>query len=217
MTRLLLVRHCEAQGNTDNVFQGHTDCGISGNGQMQLDLLALRCRNQPIEALYSSPLKRALATAEAINQYHHLPIQVDSRLIEIDGGVFEGKHWDDLPRLYPRDFEAWQQRPWEFAPEDGETMRQVYDRIWSGITDIVRKNQGKMICITSHGCSIRNFLCRVMGYPIERLNEINWCDNTAVSLIDFDDAFHANIVKMNDASHLTAENSIFQKQSWWKH
>ena len=64
MTRILLVRHCEAQGNTDSVFQGHTDCEISGNGATQLELLSIRCRNMPIEAIYSSPLKRARLTAK---------------------------------------------------------------------------------------------------------------------------------------------------------
>ena len=93
MTRIILVRHCEAHGNTISVFQGHTDSDISGNGAAQLELLALRCRNMPIDAIYSSPLKRAFRTAEAINQYHHLPIQIEPRLIEINGGDWEGKSW----------------------------------------------------------------------------------------------------------------------------
>ena len=68
MTRVILVRHCEAQGNTDGTFQGRTDCDISGNGETQLELVALRCRNMPIDVIYSSPLKRAYRTAEADSQ-----------------------------------------------------------------------------------------------------------------------------------------------------
>lgn len=79
-TRILLVRHCEAEGNTNGRFQGSSDCGISGNGEKQLELLALRLRNIRIDAMYSSPLKRAWLTAEAVNRYHHLPIHAEKRL-----------------------------------------------------------------------------------------------------------------------------------------
>ena len=72
ITRILLVRHCEAEGNTNGRFQGSSDCGISGNGEKQLELLALRLRNIRMDSIYSSPLKRARMTAEAINRYHHL-------------------------------------------------------------------------------------------------------------------------------------------------
>lgn len=216
MTRILLVRHCEAFGNTQGVFQGHTDCGISGNGEVQLDLLSVRCRNMPIDAIYSSPLKRAYATAQAINRYHNLPIQIEPRIMEINGGSWEGKSWEDLPRLFPDETEVWNKRPYDFAPQGGETMREVYDRMWDGVIDIVRHNRDQLVCVTSHGCAIRNFLCRAQGLPIERLNEVDWCDNTAVSIIDFDDELHSKVVLMNDASHLTPETSIFMHQTWWK-
>lgn len=216
MTRILLIRHCEAFGNTQGVFQGHTDCEISGNGKTQLELLGLRCRNMPIDAIYSSPLKRAYETARAVNRYHSLPIQLDPRLIEINGGVWEGMSWGDLPRIYPEETEIWNKRPYEFAPQGGEPMRMVYSRMWESVTDIVRNNRDKTVCVTSHGCAIRNFLCRAAGKPIEQLNEIDWCDNTALSIIDFDEELHSHVVLMNDASHLTPETSVFMHQTWWK-
>lgn len=216
MTRILLVRHCEAMGNTQGLFQGHTDCEISGNAPAQLDLLALRCRNMPIDAIYSSPLKRAYETARAVNRYHHLPIQTDERLIEINGGEWEGKAWNDLPSLYPELVLQWNTRPWEFMPKGGEPMRSVYDRMWQSVTQIAERNRNRTVCVTSHGCAIRNFLCRAQGWPIERLAEVPWCDNTALSIIDFDAQGNSHVVLMNDASHLTPETSVFQRQDWWK-
>jgi broad specificity phosphatase PhoE len=216
MTRIILVRHCEAQGNTNGVFQGHTDCDISGNGATQLELLGVRCRNMPIDAIFSSPLKRAVVTAEAINRYHGLPIQIEPRLMEIDGGEWEGKPWKELPNLYPKESENWNIRPYDFIPNGGESMRAVYSRMWEGITDIVRQNRDKTVCIASHGCAIRNFLCHALNKPIEHINDVGWCDNTAISLIDFDEELHSNVVLMNDASHLTPETSVFMHQTWWK-
>jgi len=217
MTRIILVRHCEAHGNTISVFQGHTDSDISGNGAAQLELLGLRCRNMPIDAIYSSPLKRAFRTAEAINQYHHLPIQIEPRLIEINGGDWEGKSWnDELPELYPEQMKNWNMRPFAFHPQGGEAMRDVYERIWAAITGIVKDNQGKTVCVASHGCAIRNFLCHALNKPIEELNDVDWCDNTAISVIDFDNDLHSHVISMNDASHLTPELSVFAQQTWWR-
>ena len=105
MTRIYLVRHAEAMGNVQEFFQGRTDCEVSEKGKKQLELLAERFKDIPIEAIYSSPLKRTIDTAEAVNKYHGLPIIRDEGLIEVDGGVWEGKPWADLPKLYPVEYD----------------------------------------------------------------------------------------------------------------
>lgn len=216
MTRVILVRHCEAFGNTQGLFQGHTDCDISGNGETQLALLGLRCRNMQIDALYTSPLIRARKTAEAINAYHHLELQIEPRLIEINGGDFEGVPFDELPQRFPQQMKIWTETPGFFSAPNGETMRQVYERGWSALQDLVGKNMGKTIAATSHGCTIRNILCHALQKPLEKLGEVDWCDNTAISILEFDDAMQVNVVSMNDASHIPQEHSIYAKQSWWK-
>lgn len=214
-TRILLVRHCEAEGNVKRLFQGHTDAPVSENGRKQLDLLAVRLRNQRIDALYSSPLQRAYQTAEAINRFHHLPIHTKRGLMEICGGSWEGKPWADFPVIDPRQSYYWDYEPHKFSPQGGETMQEVYGRVWEAVLEIVKENPGKTVCVTSHGCAIRNLLCRAAGYPIEQLGEVDWCDNTAISIIDFDRALQPRITVQNDASHLSAEVSTFAKQDWW--
>ena len=204
MTRVIIVRHCEAEGNKARVFQGHTDADVSENGRVQLELLSVRCRNMHMDAIYSSPLKRAYATAEAINRYHHLPIE------------WEGEKWVQLPDLYPEQAHAWNCEPWNFATKQGESMRHVYNRVWEAVCRIVKANPGKTVCVASHGCAIRNLLCRCMNKPIEELNTVDWVDNTGISIVDFDEEMHPQIVLLNDASHLTEETSTFAKQSWWR-
>lgn len=215
-TKLIIVRHCEAEGNKYRTFQGHTDSDISDKGKIQLDLLSVRCRNMHIDALYSSPLKRAYATAEAVNRFHHLPIQIEPGLIEINGGEWEGEKWAELPDLYPEQAHNWNCAPWDFKTEKGESMRQVYDRVWEAVCRIVKANPGKTVCIASHGCAIRNLLCRCMNKPIEELNTVDWVDNTGISIVDFDENMNPHIELLNDASHLSEETSTFATQSWWK-
>ncbi|QAT50813.1 histidine phosphatase family protein [Caproiciproducens sp. NJN-50] len=211
MTRLIFVRHCEAEGNTKGVLQGRTDCDVSGNSAVQLELIALRLRNEPFATVYSSPLKRAFKTAQAINQYHDLPIQIDPRLSEIDVGAWEGRSWEEIEREDALMVKIWNESPEKFQAERGESMKEVYDRVWAAAVDIAGANRGKMVCIVSHGCAIRNFLCRALGRPLDRVGEIGWCDNTAVSVVDFDDSLQAKVVTMNDASHLPREYSVYRK------
>ena len=99
-TTLYLVRHCEAEGNWRRTFQGHTDSEVSDKGRRQLEKLAQRFAPIHLDAVYSSPLKRAVATAQAIDRAAGLPIQLEPDVIEINGGRFEGVPFADLPRLF---------------------------------------------------------------------------------------------------------------------
>lgn len=215
-TKIILVRHCEAQGNHERVFQGAIDCDITERGRVQLDALSERFRSVEFDVIYSSPLLRARRTAEAVNRYHGLPMQIESDLREINGGHWEGKKWPDFPKLYPQEARAWNLTPWDFAPEGGESMRQVYGRIRRAVTAIAAKERGRTVAVVSHGCAIRNLLCYAHGWPIERLNEVEWCDNTAVSVLEFDEDGCVNILLENDASHLTEDTSTLAGQEWWK-
>jgi broad specificity phosphatase PhoE len=216
MTRLYLVRHAEAQGNFKRCFNGHIDSDISENGQRQLERLKERFKTINYDAVYSSPLMRAYKTARAANFYHGLPITTLDGLEEINGGRWEGELWDRLPLLYPEENMAWVDKPWLFAPEGGETMRHVYDRIWDTMLSIVKGNPGRTVLVASHGCAIRNFICRAKGLPLERLNEIDWFENTSVNTIDFDGNLRAHIISLNDASHLDDEILTVANQSWWR-
>ena len=215
-TTIILVRHCEAQGNHERIFQGATDCDITERGERQLEALSERFRTIEFDVLYSSPLRRARRTAEAVNLSHGLPVQIEPGLREINAGHWEGKRWADFPALYPDEARAWNLAPWDFAPKGGETMRQVYERISATVRSIAQKERGRRVAAVSHGCAIRNLLCYAHGWPIERLNEIEWCDNTAVSVLEFDEDGAISIPMENDVSHLTQELSTFARQEWWK-
>lgn len=217
MTTVFLVRHAEAEGNILEVFQGRTDCNVTEKGYLQLKALAERFKDIPIEAVYSSPLIRTMETAKAVNFYHKFEIIKVDGIMEIDGGVFEGKHWKELPALFPEAYDLWANKHHAFEVQDGEKMIDVYDRMKKSITQIVSDNKGKTIAIVSHGCAIRNFLCYANKFPFEELDSVEWCDNTGVCKFEFDDdELFPNIVFQNDSSHLDHESSTLSHQSWWK-
>lgn len=216
MTRVYLIRHCEAQGNCMRVFHGRVDSDISENGRRQLERLRERFRGVGFDAVYTSPLLRAYKTAQAADYYRGLPIVADRGLVEINGGHWEGVRFDELGGRFPEENRLWVEEPWKFAPEGGETMRKVFSRISGAVTAIVRANEGRTVVIASHGCAIRNYLCFAHGWPIERLGDVAWCDNTAVSVIDYDGKLRPVIRLENDNSHLNAETSTFGRQMWWR-
>ena len=121
--------------------------------------------------------------------------------MEIGGGSWEGKPWADFPVIDPQQSYYWDYEPYRFAPAGGETMRQVHERVQRAILEIVAENEGKTVCVTSHGCAIRNILCWTLGLPFEKLNEVDWGDNTAINVIDFDSSHHPTVLVQNDASH----------------
>ncbi|MCM1329016.1 MAG: bifunctional histidine phosphatase family protein/GNAT family N-acetyltransferase [Ruminococcus sp.] len=213
MTKIYLVRHAEAMGNVEEFFQGRTDCEISLRGEKQLECVAEFFKDIPIEAIYSSPLKRTVATAKAVNKYRNLPIITDEGLIEINGGVWEGKPWAELPQRYPAEYDLWKNRMEDFYIEGGEKMTEVFARMKKTVDKIAVQNDGRTIAVVSHGCALRNFLCYAMGRPISSLKDVGWSDNTAVSLVEYDGGVPRIIFK-NSNGHLPDELSTLSRSKW---
>ncbi len=210
MTKIFLVRHCEAQGNTDGVLQGRTDCDISGNSGRQLELVAARLKDEPFAAVYASPLIRAYKTAQAIARPHGLAVEKDPRLIEIDMGDWEGQSWQDIAQDGQEEIRIWNEDPGSFAAPGGESTKQVASRMWQAVTEIAARHRGRTVCVVSHGCAIRCLLCRALGKPLSEMQDIAWSDNTAVSIVEFAGDGSCSVPVMNDSSHMPQELSVYR-------
>lgn len=216
VTTLYLVRHCEAEGNINDTFQGSIDQDITEKGARQLERLSERCRDIDFGVIYSSPLIRAYKTAEAVNKYHGLDIVTDKAFLEIDGGEFEGCKWDQLPLLFPDTYELWKNNFALFKTEKGESMVDVYKRVSEGVMRVVRENLGKSIMVVSHGCAIRNMCCFLKGLELDRIGECEWVDNTGISCFSFDDELRAKEVFVNDCRHLMNDHELAPHQMFWR-
>ncbi len=202
VTKLYLIRHAEAAGNEKAFFQGTTNTSITEKGMQQLTHLAERFRTIPLDALYSSPLHRAVQTAEAINRFHNLPLQIEPDLHEINGGDMEGKTWDILYAQYPAAFADWTSNLPAFHAPNGEAMTDVYARMQAVLTRIAKAHLGQTVGIVSHGLALRNFLAYVEFNSISHLADVGWADNTAVSLVEYKPASGWTLRFKQDSSHL---------------
>lgn len=205
MTRVYIVRHCETMGNHLKVFQGSNDFEISPVGEKQIAALGERFKDIHIDAVYSSPFSRAKKTAAAIAAPKGLEIIVNEGIREISGGIIEGKTLKEIFENHKELEDAWNLSPQNFHAEKGESMRSVYNRVSAAFMEIVRENKDKTIAVVSHGAAIRNLFCFLIYGDIEKLIEVDWCDNTAVNLVEFDDNFKAEIKFLNSTEHLSEE------------
>ena len=204
-TQIYLVRHCESKGNVSNRFMGHTDVEVTEGGLKQLEYLAERFKDIYLDKIYCSPLKRTVLTASAVNKYHGLELIRDERFIEINLGDFENVPMPQIIETDPVNAHNWTYEPHLFDPPGGESMEAIYNRAFPSIQALAKENPNKVIAVATHGCFVRNALCRALGLPLSEINNVKWSNNTAVSLIEFSSDGSWDIVFMNDLSHLPQE------------
>jgi len=213
-TRLIIVRHAEAEGNINRIFHGWTDGNITENGHIQAKIVSKRLSKLEIDVIYSSTLKRTMQTAGYIAEEKNLPIIRTDKLWEINGGDWEGKNWDDLSKIWPQEYDTWENKPHLHKMPNGESMEAFQNRIISEIKYIIEHNKGKNICIVTHGTAIRALVCYLQGYELENMIKLPWYDNTSVTIVDYEkDKF--KIITEGDASHLEKKYSTVQNQEWW--
>jgi len=213
-TRLILVRHAEAEGNIRRHFHGWTDSPITEKGHIQAKRVAERLKNEKIDVIYSSTLKRTLQTAEYISKVKNLPIIRTDKLKEINGGDWEDESWDVLPQKWPEAYDTWENRPHLHRMPNGETMEEFQQRLMDEIEYIINNNKGKNICVVTHGTAIKVLMCYFKGCDLEKMLDIPWYDNTSVTIVDFcDEKFE--VILEGDSSHLDKETSTIENQEWW--
>ena len=202
MTKIIIVRHCQAEGNLKRFFQGSIDTDITELGEKQIEKVAELLSGEPIEVMYSSPKKRAMKTAEGINIYHKLPIKTDDEIVEIDAGDWEGVLLTDIEKIYPEQMDNWRNDPAKFHAPNGESMAEVYERVKKALLRIVSENKDKTICIVSHGCAIKNMMCFAHGWEVEDIKGVPLGTNTSVNVVEFDDDFNPKILIENYTKHI---------------
>ena len=215
-TRLIFVRHGEAEGNRKKLFHGWTDSELTPKGNQQAQAVAKRLKYQPIDVMYSSPLKRAYRTAQYIAEEKGImEIKVVDNLKEINAGLWEDMKFDKLPVKWPKEHDVWENKPHLHCMPMGESIKDAFDRTLHEVLHIIKENQGKSVCVVTHGTVLRSLVCHFKGKPFEELATVPWCDNTSITVVEFDDR-NFRVCLEGDNSHLCEDLSTFATQDWWK-
>jgi broad specificity phosphatase PhoE len=195
---LILVRHGETPLNRESKVQGITDIELNDKGRRQADQLALSFKDHEIHQIYSSPLKRAYKTAEAINQFHDVPIHKKSGLMEMDQGDFEGFSFQELMACEKDFLLRWIADPATIKMPNGESFIEVQERAWSIIGDIIM--QPETALVVSHNFTIAAILCKIKGVDLVQFRS-SCVETASKTIVQFTNGV-AKIDLFNDRSHL---------------
>ena len=200
-TRIFLVRHGATILTAEDRFAGAIDVPLSDEGREQATRLALRLSLEPVAAVYASPLGRAMDTARILARPHKLEVQPRAELREISHGRWEEMTRQEVQEQFPGETEAWDDDPFTFAPEGGETGLAVTARALPAMLDIVRAHPGEKVVVVSHKATIRLLLSLLLGFDPRRYRDNLDQNPAALNIVDFRTPTHARLTLFNDTSH----------------
>lgn len=211
------MRHGATQLTAENRFSGATGVDLSEEGRQQAELLGARLRRDRIDALYASSMSRAIQTAEIIGSCCDLAPTIVAGLNEIHHGHWEGLTRAEVEEKFPGEYEAWEEDPFTYAPEGGESGVAVLARALPALREIVTKHPAQNIVIVSHKATIRLILSSLLGFDErgyrDRLDQAPACLN----VLDFRDAVHVRLMLFNDTSHYSERPRVSTQNlsKWW--
>jgi probable phosphoglycerate mutase len=205
VTRLLLVRHGATPLSAEDRFAGDVGVDLSDEGRRQVGRLAQRLADDPVRAVYASPLDRTVETAGILAAPHRLPVVKQDGLREISHGHWEGLTRREVEERFPEEYAAWEADPFTFAPEGGESGVAVLARALPVIREIVVGHPDETVLVVSHKATLRLVLSSLLGFDArgyrDRLDQAPACLN----VVDFKGPVRARLMLFNDVSHYRDE------------
>ena len=150
-TRIVAIRHGETAWNVDTRIQGHLDIPLNTTGLWQADQVARALADEPITAIYTSDLKRAHATAQAVARSTGAPLTTHTGLRERSFGHFQGRTFAEIEAELPEDAHRWRKRDPHYAPEGGESLVTLRERIERIVTTLAQQHVGEQVVMVAHG------------------------------------------------------------------
>ncbi|QDU41517.1 Phosphoserine phosphatase 1 [Maioricimonas rarisocia] len=202
-TVMYLVRHGATAHNEARpvVLQGSGVNGpLSENGRRQAQQVAECLSNQPLAAVYCSPMLRARQTAEAIALPHGHHVRTVERLHEVNVGSWEGNSWSRIVEEDPDYYRAFMDNPAETPYRDGESYRHVLQRVLPEFDRLLDEQAGRSFAVVAHNVVNRVYAAHLMGLELRLARELrqeNCCVNVIRRKSD-----RTELVTLNAALHL---------------
>lgn len=201
MTTVILVRHGQTAWNAVERFRGRADLPLDETGLAQARATGHHVAARwPVSAVNSSPLVRALKTAEAIAGHFRLAVQTHPGLIDIDYGDWQGLTHDEVQARWPEALDAWLNAPHRARIPGGETLDELRERSMATVAELAGRHVGQVITIVAHTVVNRVILLAVLGLGNERFWHLRQ-DTCAINAFEA----HGNdytLIALNDTCHL---------------
>ncbi|MBT6843578.1 MAG: histidine phosphatase family protein [Candidatus Melainabacteria bacterium] len=187
--QIYLVRHGETSATEKGRVCGNSDIGLTAEGLEQVDMVASWFYDIQIDSIFSSPLLRAVQTADAIAKAVMQPTYYKhSGLVEKKEGDWEGKTYWEIRDENQKQWEKWSKDPINYAAPNGENIKDFVARIDRAMTDILSNYEtGNRIVLTTHAGVIRAIIINALNIPVENffridvpvasISKIDWSSN----------------------------------------
>jgi broad specificity phosphatase PhoE len=187
--KIILTRHGRTNENAKKILQGHMQSGLSAEGIQQAKKLARRLKNEKIDIIYSSDLKRAADTAKEIVKYHkNIPVYFVEELRERNLGSLQGMNVGSVN--------------WKKIPKNVETLVAMKKRMKIFLAKIHKKHPRENVLLVSHGGIGRSLLAAIRNMSAKSIFEMPKMKNTAVYVIEIDEKAKGTVVLENCTKHL---------------
>lgn len=195
MKRVILVRHGQTENNVNKIIQDGSDM-LNDLGIDQARKVGKKLSEEDIDVIYSSDFPRAMDTAKEIGKFHDVDLIVEEGFREQELGCYCGKSGEEYGEVVDGLDESWA----DFAPEGGESVKAVQERVVKAFDKIAAENDGKNVLIVSHGGSLFSLMHHIYDEPLNKDSEY-WHSNAGVTYLE-KDGDKWKVVKYDDVGHL---------------
>ena len=199
-TAILLLRHGQTPMSVQKRYSGRSDPPLTEVGVRQAAAAAKRLASAGIDAIVSSPLQRAVRTAEEVAAVTGLPVTADEGFRETDFGAWEGLTFAEVRERWPAEMTAWLADP-SVAPPGGESFAQVSERVTAALHRILAERAHQTVLIVSHVTPIKTLVAAALLAPPAALYRMH-LDVAALCEIDYYADGPAVLRSFNDTAHL---------------
>ncbi len=200
-TTTVLLRHGDTQLSPEHRFSGLNDLPLSADGARQARAAACRlATGDPIDAVVSSPLQRAVATAAIAASELGLTAGIDDDLRETDFGEWDGFTLAEIQQRWPAAAASWLRDP-DQAPPSGESFAAAARRVNRACDRLLRDHEGRTVLVVSHITPIKILLCRALGVPLGTVYRL-YLGSACLNEIQWHGRGFATVHRVNDTSHL---------------
>jgi broad specificity phosphatase PhoE len=199
MAELILARHGETVWNVEKIYRGRTDVNLDEVGIKQAELLGKYLSNWELKAIYSSPLRRALDTANIIDRYQKIGVHIAEGLIDFDYGEWQSLPEQEVKRLYPTLHNEWHNNPHKVRMPGGESLEDLRRRAMEVVNDVLSKYQGSAVLV-SHRVVNKVLICSLLEMDNSHFWNIKQ-DVGGITIFNYVDGRFV-LTRHNDTSHL---------------
>ena len=181
--KIYIIRHGLTESNKKKIYAGWNDECLCEEGVVALFEIGRKLKEFKIERIFSSPIRRAIQTAEVINSFLNMRIEIEKNLKEMKMGPWEGLSENEVAGSFPSEWKIWNSRPSKLKIDDRETLEELKIRALNGIRRISEDLDRSRILAVTHVAIIRVLMIYYNNWGLDDYRKIE-VPNEAVYFLD---------------------------------